>query len=184
MPFRRFFESRRRGQAASALYLALVGQARHPSFYTAHGVPDTLEGRYDMVVLHAYLLMRRLGQVSAAAVAPAKALSQDTFDLMFADMDQSLREMGVTDTGIGRRVRRMAEAFYGRVSAYDKAQAEGGDALARALARNLYSTVDPAPAHLAAMASYVLVQQDHLAAQSDQDLLAGKLTFLSEGATP
>lgn len=183
MPFR-FFDRRRRERAASALYLALVGQARQPAFYIAHGVPDTLEGRYDMVVLHAYLLMRRLGMVGSEAAEAARALSQQTFDLMFADMDQSLREMGVTDTGVGKRVRRMAEAFYGRVAAYDKAQEDGGDALERALARNLYNTVTPAPEHVATMAAYVLEQQEHLAAQPDQELLAGKLTFRSEGSTP
>lgn len=181
MPFRRFFERRRRGQAANALYHALVGQARQPAFYVTHGVPDTLEGRYDMVVLHAYLLMRRLGNVNAAAAEAAKALSQATFDLMFADMDQSLREMGVTDTRIGKRVRRMAEAFFGRVAAYDRAQAEGGEALCGALARNLYNTVTPAPQHLTAMAAYVLAQQDVLAGQSDDDLLAGKVTFSTLG---
>lgn len=182
MPIRRLFDRRRRERAANALYLALVGQARQPAFYIAHGVPDTLEGRYDMVVLHAYLLMRRLGMVGSDAAEAARALSQDTFDLMFADMDQSLREMGVTDTGIGKRVRRMAEAFYGRVAAYDKAQEEGGGALERALARNLYNTVTPAAEQVAAMAAYVLAQQEHLAGQSDEGLLAGELKFRTEEA--
>lgn len=178
MPFRRFFARRRREQAANALYHALVEQARQPAFYTTHGVPDTLEGRYDMVILHAYLLLRRLG---AIAGEPARELAQDTFDLMFADMDQSLREMGVTDTGVGKRVRRMAEAFYGRVAAYDKAQEEGGDALERALGRNLYHTVTPEPGQLAAMAAYVRAQHGALAAQPDADVLVGRLTF---GAVP
>jgi cytochrome b pre-mRNA-processing protein 3 len=174
MPFKRFQDRRRREQAANALYLSLVAQARQPAFYAALGVPDSPEGRYDMVVLHAYLLMRRIGVVGGEA---AKELSQSTFDLMFADMDQSLREMGVGDTGVGKRVRRMAENFYGRVAAYDKAQEEGGDALERALARNLYQTVTPVPVHLVAMAAYLLAQQRHLAGQDDATLMAGAITF-------
>lgn len=179
MPLKRFFERRRREQAAGALYLALVAQARLPVFYTAMGVPDSVEGRYDLVILHAWLLMRRLGVIPGEA---ARALSQSTFDLMFADMDQSLREMGVTDTGVGKRVRRMAEAFYGRIAAYDKAQAEGaqaegGGALERALTRNVYQTVTPTADQVAAMASYVLAQQRHLAGLGDAELLAGTVTF-------
>lgn len=178
MPFHRFHDRRRREQAANALYLSLVEQARQPAFYATLGVPDSVEGRYDMVVLHAYLLMRRIG---AVAGEDAKALSQSTFDLMFADMDQSLRELGVGDTGIGKRVRRMAEGFYGRVAAYDKAQEEGGDALERALARNLYQTVNPAPEHVAAMAVYVLAQQRHLTGLDDAALMSGAITFGSVG---
>lgn len=174
MPFRNFTERRRRERLASQLYIALVNQSRQPEFYLHAGVPDTLEARYDMVVLHAWLLMRRLGTCPGEE---AKALSQATFDLMFADMDQSLREMGVTDMGVGKRVRRMAEAFYGRVAAYDKAQEEGREALEQALARNVYQKAEPTPGQLAAMASYVLAQQAHLARQPDETLMSGNVNF-------
>lgn len=174
MPFRSFIERRRRERLAGMLYMALVNQARLPVFYAEWGVPDTLEGRYDMVVLHAWLLMRRLGTQPSDE---ARALSQATFDLMFADMDQSLREMGVTDTGVGKRIRRMAEAFYGRCSAYDKAQEEGRAALEAALARNLYQKGDPSPEQLARMAAYVLDQQEQLAKMPDEPILSGSLAF-------
>lgn len=122
MPFSRFFKRRRFDDAANALYVALVEQSRQPAFYRDLGVADTLEGRYDMIILHAYMLFRRLGKGDDGGL---RELSQETFDFMFNDMDQNLREMGVTDTGIGKRVQRMAEAFYGRTAAYDKALGQG-----------------------------------------------------------
>lgn len=174
MPFRRYFERRRREGAAAKLYMTVVEQARHPHFYTGFGVPDTLEARFDMIVLHAWLLMRRLG---TSADEAAKPLSQATFDLMFADMDRNLREMGVTDLRVGKRVQRMAEAFYGRAGAYDKALGEGEDALQAALARNLYQSETVSPAHLAAMAAYVKVQVTHMDSQDDGALLGGAMSF-------
>ncbi|MBC7906547.1 MAG: ubiquinol-cytochrome C chaperone family protein [Rhodospirillaceae bacterium] len=174
MLFGRFFERRRRERAAANLYMSVVEQARHPNFYTAFGVPDTLEARYDMIVLHAWLLMRRLG---TAVDAAAKPLSQAIFDLMFADMDRNLREMGVTDLRVGKRVQRMTEAFYGRAVAYDKALSEGEDVLQAALARNLYQSDTVSSAHLAAMAAYVKAQRAHVDAQDEVTLLGGAVSF-------
>ncbi|MBC7952499.1 MAG: ubiquinol-cytochrome C chaperone family protein [Rhodospirillaceae bacterium] len=181
MPFRRFFERRRRERAAADLYLTVVEQARHPDFYTGYGVPDTLEARFDMIVLHAWLLMRRLG---ASADEAAKPLSQAAFDLMFADMDRNLREMGVTDLRVGKRVHRMAEAFYGRTGAYDKALGEGEAALQAALARNLYQSETVSSAHLAAMAAYVKAQVAHLDALNEGPLLDGAVSFQPPQVTP
>ncbi len=179
MPFRHFFERRRRERAASDLYLKLVTQAREPAFYASFGVPDTLEARFDMIVLHAWLLLRRLGTVKSET---AKALSQATFNLMFADMDRNLREMGVTDLRVGKRVQRMAEAFYGRASAYDKGLEDGGDALSSALTRNLYQGESVAGDHLDAMMAYIDKQVAHLGGLADQSLLDGNISFLSPEA--
>jgi cytochrome b pre-mRNA-processing protein 3 len=176
--FRRLLDSRRRDKVAVALYRQLVEQSRQPDFYIRLGVPDTLEGRYDLLILHAYLLLRRLGQVGTDAAEEARAVSQATFDLMFADMDQNLRELGVTDTGIGKRVRRMAEAFYGRVAAYDKARDAGGEALAEALSRNLYRGAVLLPGQVSAMVAYIVAQDAHLAGQDESVLLSGQLSFL------
>lgn len=172
MPFRRLFQRRRRADTAHDLYAAAVAQARLPTFYAALGVPDTVDGRFDLLVLHAHLLMRRLGRIAGE---DAKTLSQALFDLMFADMDNQLREMGVTDLAVGRKVRQMAEAFYGRVAAYDAALAEGEGALALALERNLFRAAT-APA-AAAAAAYVIAQEAHLAALADADVLAGRVSF-------
>ena len=99
---------------ARRLYEAVVAQARQPVFFAEWEVPDTVDGRFEMVALHAHLLLRRLRDGG-----PAADLAQALFDVMFADMDASLREMGAGDLGVGRRVKQMATAFYGRMAAYD-----------------------------------------------------------------
>jgi len=110
------FAGKQHNPAAVALYKCIVEQARQPDFYTHHGVPDSLDGRFDMIVLHTFLVMRRLRTIASQA---AGQLSQDLFDLLFADMDSNLREIGVGDLGVGKRVKKMAQAFYGRVEAYE-----------------------------------------------------------------
>lgn len=174
MPFRRMMERRRRESVAASLYVALVEQARKPVFYTTHGVPDTLEGRYDMIVVHAWLLLRRL---SALATEDAKALSQTVFDYMFTDMDRNLREMGVSDLRVGKRVQRMAEAFYGRAAAYDRGVDEGKESLRAALTRNLYQVGEVPAAQLDGIVAYVLAQVRHMDALDQETLLQGRLSF-------
>lgn len=163
------------------LYRSIVAQARQPEFYGRHGVPDSLDGRFDMIVLHSYLVMRRL---RACASEAADKLSQNLFDLLFADMDVNLREIGVGDLGVGKRVKKMAQAFYGRVEAYDAGlAAEDGDkTLSEALTRNLYGTIQAPPAGLAAMAGYLRAAERHLASQPDAEILAGNVDFLAPPA--
>ena len=130
--------------AASALYAAAVEQARAPALYADLGAPDTVEGRFEQVTLHVYLILRRLKGADQAA----KQTAQKLFDVMFQNMDDSLRELGVGDLSIGKKIRKMAENFYGRVGAYEDALGaasdEGGSAdaavqaLARALGRNVF----------------------------------------------
>lgn len=174
MPLRRFFERRRRDRAATSLYLSVVEQSRRPAFYARLGVPDTVEARFDMIALHAWMVLRRLGKIGDEG---ATALSQAVVDLMFADMDRNLREMGVTDLRVGKRVRRMAEAFYGRAAAYDRVLGEGGDALKAALARNIYQAEEARPDQLDGLAAYVLGQLAHLDGQAAGPLLEGTVTF-------
>ncbi len=174
MPFRRLFASaKQRRTSAEALYLALVTQARNTEFYSRLLVPDTLEGRFDMIVLHMFLLLGRLKRDPKAT----ERLSQALFDLMFRDMDRSLREMGVGDQSIGRRIKQMIGAFYGRVRAYESALVEGGQALQSAIRRNVYSDApqdEQAPAWLCA---YVLREIDSLAAQPLQRIMGGQVCF-------
>jgi len=167
--------------AARGLYEAIVAQARRPEFYVAYGVPDTLAGRFDMVVLHAWLVIRRLRAEAGEGAATAQGLAQALFDLFCADMDQNLRQMGVGDLGVGRRVKTMAKGFYGRAAAYDAGLAADGDLLAAAIRRNLYGSVDeaappPAPV-LAAMAAYLRQAAQALAAERLETLLAGGVRF-------
>src|SRR5215813_11076684 len=125
----------------TALYGAIVAQARMPRFYEDYAVPDTVLGRFDMVLLHTVLVLRRL----RAGEARDHALAQALFDAFCRDMDHSLREMGISDQGVPREMRRVGEAFYGRAQAYDTALAAADDAaLDEALARNVYAGTNDA----------------------------------------
>ena len=161
-------------RAAERLYLAAVDQARDPAFYMHGDVPDTVDGRFDMIALHVYLLLRRLRQGGDPAAA---ATAQALFDAMFADMDRSLREMGVGDLGVGRRVKAMAKVFYGRVAAYDRGLETEDDALTAALARNVFRTAPASQTALAALAVYVRREAASLAVQPLDALLGGRVQF-------
>ena len=156
---------------ARMLYDTVVMQARRPDFYRDVGVPDTVDGRFELVALHGYLLLRRLRPLDDGA-----GLAQGLFDVIFADMDASLREMGAGDLGVGRRVKTMAKGFYGRMAAYDAGLA-GEAPLAEALRRNLYGTVEPTEAALTAMAQYLRDAAQSLEKQPESALLAGQATF-------
>jgi len=167
---------------AHDLYVAAVAQARQPLFYVEYGVPDTVDGRFDLIILHVYLFLRQLNQLAltdggSAESVQAAQRAQSLFDIMFSDMDRSLREMGVSDISIGKRVKHMVKAFYGRAVAYDEGLTGPDTVLRNALERNLFGTVQPSQNQLAAMAEYLRYQADNLAKASDQDILAGKLKF-------
>src|SRR5688500_7061339 len=123
-------DRRERRQARStieAIYGMIVTQSRRPEFYAAGGVPDTVEGRFDMVLLHLWIVLRRL-----RALADGAYLSQRLFDHFCNDMDANLREMGVGDLTVPKRMQSFGEAFYGRIAAYDSASdmtSGAGDAL-------------------------------------------------------
>jgi cytochrome b pre-mRNA-processing protein 3 len=163
-------------RAAGALYASIVEQAREPRFFADLGVPDNLDGRFETVALHVFLVLRRL----KSDVSDASGFAQALLDAFFADMDRSLREMGVSDLGVGRRVKEMAKALYGRIQAYEKGLEENGNAaLEAALRRNLYGTVAaPRLADLAAVAGYVHRQNEALAAQPLSEIRAGRIEFL------
>ena len=157
------------------LYGEIVAQARQPWLYTTAGVPDTVDGRFDMIVLHAFLIFDRLSHGGDEA----KALGQAVFDEMFKDMDRSLREMGASDVGVGPKVRRMAEVFYGRSKAYSQALQLDGEArrqaLVSALARNVFPGGEEAAA--AALGDYVLGEHRGLAERPLEPLLSGQTGF-------
>ena len=159
---------------ADTLYLSIVKQSRQPEFYSECGVPDTPDGRYDMIVAHVVLILRRLRR----APSNTKDLAQGLFDLMFADMDQNLREMGVGDLAVGKRVKAMAKAFYGRLAAYDAALSNGDDAALRsALRRNLFRNATPTRGQVAAVASYMRREAARLDSEPLDILAAGGLRF-------
>ena len=170
-----FFRKRRWQKPAEGLYLSLVAQSRQEQFYVGDGVPDTVDGRFDMICLHAFLVLRRL---KAEQTPDAAELAQAVFDLMFQDMDRNLREMGVGDLSVGKHIKGMAKALYGRIAAYeDGVTAADAGPLADALKRNLYRGTDPDPAQVEAMSSYVRAQAAALAGQPIVELMAGKVSF-------
>jgi cytochrome b pre-mRNA-processing protein 3 len=157
------------------LYCAAVAAARAPAFYAELGVPDTLDGRFDLVSLHVFLLIRRL----RALPPPGAELAQAVFDAMFHDMDINLREIGVGDMSVGKKVKIMWEAFHGRSAAYQAALAETDmAALTAALARNVWRGKAP-PEGPATLARIVRAQDSCLDAQTLDELAAGKARFLT-----
>lgn len=159
-------------RAAEALYASAVAQARLGSFYGDSKVPDTLDGRFDMVALHVFLILHRL-----KGDARAKRVAQALFDAMFADMDRGLRELGAGDLGVGRRVKAMAKAFYGRVAAYERGLAEGEVSLTGAVVRNVFRGAPEAGAAAERITSYMYQQVRALERQPVEALLEGRVAF-------
>jgi cytochrome b pre-mRNA-processing protein 3 len=132
-PFNHFWKPRIPLQGTiEAIYGMIVAQAREPLFYRDLAVPDTVNGRFDLLVLHLWLLMRRLTPVEGGP-----ALCQALFDRFCDDMDANLREMGVGDLTVPKRMQAFGEAFYGRTAAYDLALEAGQEPLAQALCKNI-----------------------------------------------
>ncbi len=173
MRFASLFRRRRRRAAVNAAYHRLVERARMPVFFVAWGVPDSFDGRFEVLALHAFLVLNRL----RAERALTAEFAQDLFDVMFADLDRAVREMGATDVGVGRHVKAMARGFYGRIVAYERGLEADEAGLEDALRRNLFGTAAPAPAPLAAAARYLRRQAASLAAVPLASLLAGEVPF-------
>src|SRR5665213_661016 len=160
-------------ETTSLAYRHVVEYARRPVFFTECGVPDTLDGRFELMCLHAFLYLHRLKSEGDSG----QALGQSFFDLMFADFDRSLRELGTGDLSVGREVKQMAQAFYGRIRAYERGLDGRDDELRAALTRNLFGTATPTDAQIDAMAGYLRDEIVHLGAQPAAELLAGTMTF-------
>ncbi len=177
MPIASLFRRGRQRRAVAAAYRAIAERARDPAFFLDWGVPDTFDGRFELLALHAFLVLSRL----KAEHARTAAFSQDLFDTMFADLDRAMREMGATDVGVGRYVKAMGRGFYGRIVAYERGVAEGDGTLADALRRNLFGTTEPREGAVAAAAAYLRRQAAALAAAPVVQLLAGEVPFLPAG---
>lgn len=167
--FDRLKKRARTRRSAEALLGSARDAARAPALFGDGRVPDTIDGRFESLVLHVVLVIDRLH----GEAAPAPALSQAVFDALFRELDGAIREIGAGDLSVGKKVRRMGEAFYGRLKAYRAGLAEGDDALAAALERNLFATRTPEPAFLSAMARYVRACAQRLAAHPTAALLEG-----------
>jgi cytochrome b pre-mRNA-processing protein 3 len=167
------FGHRSRQVTAAALYRAIVAQSRRGCFYLAFGVPDTVDGRFDMIVLHQALLVRRLARESDHI----RALGQDVFDMFCRDMDDNLREMGVGDLAVPKRMQGFGEAYFGRLAVYDRALAAADDvALVAALRRNVTGAGASADGAMM-LAAYVREAVRLLDRQPASGFVAGTLAF-------
>jgi cytochrome b pre-mRNA-processing protein 3 len=137
-------------------YRSIVAQSRQVRFYADLGVEDSVTGRFDMISLHLALYLRRLKNEPTA-----RSFAQALVELFFKDMDSSVRELGVTDLGVPKKVKAMGNVFYGLMKALDGALGSGGPADVEAvLVRNVYGAPHPAAAELAA---YLMDESAHLA---------------------
>ncbi len=168
-----FFRKDAALEAGEALYAAAVEQARSAPLYADFGAPDTVEGRFEMIVIHVYLILRRLREDTPKA----KKTRQKLFDVMFQNMDDSLRELGVGDLSVGRKIRTMAENFYGRIKAYEEtltSKAAEHD-MAKSLGRNVYGDEDAKGAR--DLAKYVIKAAEFIETQPAARIVGGIVQF-------
>jgi cytochrome b pre-mRNA-processing protein 3 len=169
-----FAKPHTRARRAAEHYAALVAQSRKREFYESLGVPDTLDGRFDLIILHAGLYLKRL----RTAGGEGRDLAQAVFDTMFDNLDQSLRELGVGDITLPKKIRAMVSAFYGRAAAYDKAMADGSEgALADALVRNIYAGKAPPADTVRRLGAYLGDSAKSLASAPDDVVLANQFRW-------
>lgn len=173
------FRRNRQPATIPALYGMIVAQARLPAFYRDFAIPDTVNGRFDLIVLHLALVIRRLSQGGAKSAETAQQL----FDHFCCDMDGNLREMGVADLKVPQEMRRIGEAFYGRAAVYDAALARSDDnTLAQALRSNILGDTAGAGAASGRLAAYVRAVDRALAVQRTERLAAGLADFADPAA--
>ncbi|MBI2261631.1 MAG: ubiquinol-cytochrome C chaperone [Caulobacterales bacterium] len=154
------FRTRPRERLGEPLYELAVRQARDPGFYTRMGVADRIDARFELYTLHVLLLVMRLRDEGEAGSEAAQAL----FDVYVSALDHALRELGVGDISVGKKMRKLGEAMYGRMTAYEPPLRSGAAAgLAASLARNVFESEEPAAGE--ALAAYALASRARLAAQ-------------------
>ena len=190
-----FLTPRDKTASVQGAYVSIVKQARRPELYAPGCAPDNFNGRFDMMALHVHLVLRRMRALGMGR----SDIGQDLFDMFFKDMDQAMREAGVGDMGVGKKVQKMVEAFYGRATAYDgvldaqgdnaqgdNAQGDNGPGenasidisdIYDILSRNLYPDAAISPqqeAGLRALTAYALALEAHLAGLTLDDILSGQ----------
>lgn len=169
----RWLKPRPAKAAGAKLYASAVSQARSARFYRDFGVRDSMEGRFELFSLHVILVIERLRAQGEAAAETSQAV----FDAFVKGLDDAFREIGVSDTAVGKKMKKLAGAFYGRLKAYDEAVASAPDptALIGFLARTAFE--ERGEGDSAALASYVIKTREALAAQPLDPLLQGDVTW-------
>lgn len=164
---RNLFRSRRSLSEAESLYALAADQARNPEFYTRLGVADRIDARFELYTLHVLLLVMRLRDEGDVGAEVAQAV----FDTYVSALDNTLRELGVGDISMAKKMRALGQSLYGRMKAYEPNLRDGdSDALSDALARNVYGTEDVGDGR--ALADYALRTRSSLATQTFEAVLA------------
>lgn len=177
------FSLLRRKKANAAIvarqYQAITDAARQPGFYLAMNVPDTVMGRFEMVSAHMVLYFRRLRGAGEAA----EKISQEVVEAFFEDIDHSIRELGVGDAAVPKRMKKIGRMFYGRANSYEAAL-DAGDtaALEAALRRNIHPEAGEGAPDMSALASHMMAAAAALAAASQGDIDSGGVTFPAPSA--
>ncbi len=182
--FKDIFQSPYSNNAATGLYVTIIQQSRLPIFYQEFEVADTIDGRFDMVALHTYMVLRTLRRDPEET----KELSQAVFDIMFADMDQNLRELSIGDTGVGKRMTKMVEGFYGRMAAYDltlnmKDEDQKTAEMQKVVLRNIYRKTLMSDESVSEMSTYIIQQMQDLEQQDLSVIIEGNISFTSPSYT-
>jgi len=176
--FQRFRRRKAQKETAIKLYERIVGRSREAFFYESLQVPDTIDGRFEVLTMHAVLFLRRIKQVGE----DGEEMGREVSEVLFKDMDHILRELGVGDLSVARKVREMAEAFYGRAKAYDEGiNSDDETILQEALERNLYRGEPAQPGLPALAAFYVRRTTAHLDGVEPDKLMNGQFDW---GAMP
>lgn len=172
--FQRLFRHDRETNRAvtEGLYAGIVAAARQPALYAQWGVADTPLGRFEMITLHMVLTLRRM-----RGEAALRDIAQEITDHFFLEVDHSLRELGIGDVGVPKRMKRLAKMFYGRAAAYSQAL-DGNDlvAMAAALSRDVWPA-GAGKAEPVALATYSLRAASLLGDQTVENLRAGRIIF-------
>lgn len=178
--FARWFKPSPEVDQANKLYISLVDQARQPVFYDDLGIPDSLDGRFEMILIHLFLLTHRLQD---AGTPDMHELAQRVTEIFFNDMDRSLREIGVGDMSVGKKVKAMANAYNGRLTVYADTMADHA-ALCEALRRNAYGTATPDDTQVARLANYMHEAEHRLHAQSLPHITSGQMQWPASCSLP
>ncbi len=173
--FLNLFKTSKSNDIPQQLYGLVVAQSREPQLYSGFGVPDTVMGRFDMLAMHVFLFVRRL---RAEDDELAQDLGQEIFDLFVEDIDRALRQLGIGDTTVPKRKKRMVRSFYGQIEDFDKLLEDSDvDGLARRAAARFFT--EDGQQNARELGSYMLKCVRHLAAQPASDLRAGSLSWPS-----
>jgi cytochrome b pre-mRNA-processing protein 3 len=175
--FKRLFGRENSDPLVDGIYGQIVAAARQPALYADWNVPDTPLGRYEMIALHLFLFLHRV----RSQKGPVAALAQDLTDRMFGELDHSIRELGVGDLGVPKRMKKLARMFYGRAAVYGEAlDRRDQAALQAALHRNVRPDASDWP-QAAALALYVEAAHAGLAGQDAVGFLSGSILFPAAG---